>query len=367
LIIKIKTRFGIMKLSEIAIERLKSQHLSVGKHASPDDVVSWLGAVQAQDYYGAKWSVGLRLSGITDEEVENALKTKKILRTWGNRGTLQFISTRDVGLFLKLMAPRIISRNAKRYRELGLDEKTLSKSEEVLINALKGSKGIKRTELQEILEQNGVSTEGQRTAFILQRASLDGLIHQSVSIKNTPVYHSMEDLHEKELNMEDSLKEISKRYFYSHGPATLKDFVWWSGLTVKDAKSGLQSIKHLLKPENIHGKEYWSKPTKLSMEHRSPVINLLPIFDDLLLGYQDRGASIDIMTRKLLRNKYGMFSPTIIVDGVVTGTWKRFIKGDNVIFRPKLFRKLDEQESDALNLEIIRYSEFLDKKLIIEK
>ena len=232
-----------MKLNRIAVERLYNQHINLEGSQTPEEIVSWLGALQAQDYYGAKWSLGLRLNGKTDKEIENALSAKKILRTWGNRVTLQFISASDVNWFLKLVAPRIIARNARRYRELGLDENTLKKTNKILLNALDGTKEIERTKLKQILEDNGVSTESTRTAYILQRASLEGFIHQGIAIKNNPVYYSMEDLPDKESKIDDSLKEISKRYFLSHGPATIKDFVWWSGLTVQDAKDGLRIYK----------------------------------------------------------------------------------------------------------------------------
>jgi hypothetical protein len=355
-----------MKLNRIAVERLYNQHINLETSQTPEEIVSWLGAVQAQDYYVAKWSLGLRLKGKTDKDIENALSSKKILRTWGNRGTLQFISTSDVHWFLKLVAPRIIARNARRYRQLGLDENTLNKTNKILLNALDGTKGIERTELKQILVENGVSIEGTRTAFILQRASLDGFIHQGIAVKNNPVYYSMEDLPDKESKVDDSLKEISKRYFLSHGPATLKDFVWWSGLTVQDAKDGLNSIKPILKNELINGEKYWSKSSQVRMESKSPVVNILPIFDDFLLGYKDRGASIDKRAKKILKPKHGIFSPTIIVDGVVAGTWKRKIAENIVTVEVDTFRKLDDTEYEALNLEIIRYSEFLEKKLIHE-
>jgi hypothetical protein len=353
-----------MRLSPISIERLYNQHINLDERQTPEEIVAWLGAVQAQDYYGAKWSVGLRLNGKTDKDIENALKSKKILRTWGNRGTLQFISTSDVYWFLELLAPRIIARNARRYKELGLDDKTLSKSKKIVLDALDGTKGLKRTELKEFLEYNGISTEGNRLSFILQRASLDGLIHQGIAIKNNPVYFSMEDMPDKGFNREDSLKEISKRYFYSHGPATLEDFVWWSGLTVKDAEAGLDSVKKVLKREIIDGKIYWSRSNNLMEDKTSPMVNLLPIFDDFLLAYKDRGASIDNQIKKLLKPQHGIFSPTIIVDGVVTGTWKRKIMGNKVAMELNHFKKLNKTEYEALNLEITRYSEFLEKKLV---
>lgn len=354
-----------MIIMDIASERLNSQHMMHDNKRSPEILVSWLGAVQAQDYYGAKWSVGLRLSNISDKDVEKALESKQIVRTWANRGTLQLVHASDIKWLLNIISPRIISRNSRRYLELGLDEKTLRMGETVLEDALQGTNGLKRSELKEILGENGISTEGQRTAFILQRASLDGYIHQGIAIKNDPVYHSMMDIPTSQLNHEESLKELSKRYFDSHGPATLKDFVWWSGLTVNEAKIGLKSIKSELNKSEIGNLTYWSGtvPTNKDFDDESsPNVNILPPYDDYLLGYHDRGASMDEATKKLLKPMYGRFNPVIIVNGIVTGTWKREIQGDKVFIKLNHFRQLTENEEEALNKEVKRYSKFIDKE-----
>lgn len=255
-----------MELDDIAIERLESQHMGSDRIRSPAKLVSWLMAVQAQEYDGAKWSIGLRLKNKTDKYVEAALRSKKIVRTWANRGTLHFVNSEDIKWLLKIIGPRLIRRNARRYRELELDEKTLKITREIIEEALSGTNGIQRSELREILIENKISTEGQRFTFILQRASLEGLIHQGISIKNDPTYHSSEDLPSTQPTTEEALKEISQRYFYSHGPATLKDFVWWSGLTVKDAKTGLKSIKSELISIDIGNKTHWSNISPINKE-----------------------------------------------------------------------------------------------------
>ncbi len=354
-----------METVDIAGQRLYSQHIKHSENISPAALVSLLGVVQAQDYNGSKWSIGLRLTDITDKYVEDALKSKKIVRTWANRGTLQFVNASDVLWMLELLAPILIKRNARRYRELGLDEQTFIKSENIFEDVLEGSDGIKRSELRIILEENGVSTDGQRFAYILQRASLDGYMHQGIAIKNDPVYHSMNKFSRIDLNRNESLEEISKRYFYSHGPATLKDFVWWSGLAVNDAKIGLESIKSELKKYEIGDKIYWFRGLELNKDSTSqdlPVVKIIPTYDDFLLGYKDRKASINEATKKFLQPKNVTFSPTIIVDGVVIGTWKRRIQGNKVFFKLNHFRKLNALETASLNSEIGGYCKFIDKE-----
>lgn len=352
----------MIELKDIAIERLESQHLGSDKIRSSSKLVSWLVAIQAQEYEGAKWSIGLRLRNKSDKYVENALKSKKIVRTWVNRGTLHFVNSKDVKWMLKLLAPRLIKRNSRRYRELGLDEEILNMAETILEDAVSGNKGIRRSELREILKENNISTDGQRFAFMLQRASLDGLIHQGISVKNDPLYHSLKNLPSTHMTKDEALEEISKRYFYSHGPATLKDFVWWSGLTVKEAQAGLKSVEHELTKYEIGNKIYWTEIGRKLRDQALPNVKIIPQYDDYLLGYQDRGASIDERTKILLKQKYGIFNPVILVNGTVTGTWKREINKNKVIFKLNHFRPLNRQENEALLTEIDDYSIFIDKE-----
>lgn len=351
-----------MELNDIAVERLESQHMGSNKIRSPAKLVSWLVAVQAQEYDGAKWSIGLRLRDKSDKYIEKALRSREIVRTWANRGTLHFVNSKDIKWMLKLMAPRLIKRNSRRYQELGLDKETLSKAETILEEELSGSKGIKRSILKEILKENEISIDGQRFTFILQRASLDGLIHQGISIKNDPIYHSLKDLPSPQLTHDEALNEISKRYFYSHGPATLKDFVWWSGLTVKEAQTGLKSIESKLNKHEIGNKIYWSKIGRKWKDQALANVKIIPQYDDYLLAYQDRGASIDETTKKLLQPKYGRFNQVILVNGTVTGTWKREIRGNKVSYKLNHFRSLNQQEKEALLSEINGYSLFIDKE-----
>ncbi len=356
-----------MNLKDIAIKRIYSQQIGHLRFKFPDELISWLGAVQGQDYAGAKWSIGLRLPGTTDKDIESALKDKKVVRTWALRGTLHFVAASDIQWLLALLAPRIILKNTRRYKELNLDEKTLSQSNNLLKNALDEDNQLTRRDLLAILEQKGISTEGQRAAYMLQRASLEGFICQTVAIRNNPTYISMDELSKpKKMKREDALAELAKRYFYGHGPATLKDFVWWSGLLVKDARAGLDGIKSKLKKEVIGGQAYWMS-TITSNDHVSPKVNLLPSFDEYLLSYRDRSASIDPeQAKKLLAPANGFFSSTIVVDGRVIGTWKRTFSKDKVLMALNPFRTLSAVEEDVLVIEVLRYGEFLGKPVVMQ-
>ncbi|MCX9077598.1 MAG: winged helix DNA-binding domain-containing protein, partial [Candidatus Methanoperedens sp.] len=233
-------------------QRLHNQRLVRPGFDQPAEVVAWLGALQGQDYPGAKWSLGLRLVNGTDVQVEQAIADGHVVRTWAMRGTLHLVAAADVRWLVALVAPRIIAGNARRYRELELDEHTLARSSEVIASQLR--QPLARKALLAILEQNGISTKGQRAPYLLQRASLDGLIGQGVMQGRESVFFPLPDA--KSRAPEDGAAELARRYFASRGPATLKDFIWWSGLAAADARAGLEAVKSALAEMKIEGQSY---------------------------------------------------------------------------------------------------------------
>ncbi len=348
-------------MQNIAVDRLRSQQIGNTRLRTPREVVAWLGAVQAQDYPGAKWSVGLRLPGSTDAGVEQAIAEKTILRTWALRGTLHFVAAADIRWMLALVAPRVIASNARRYRELELGERTLARSNAVLTKALRGGKQLTRTALFAILEQDGISPRGQRGVFMLQRASLDGLICQGVMRSNDPTFMSLDEVLPKikTVGRDQALVELAKRYFASRGPATLQDFVWWSGLWAADARAGLEAVKSQFIQGTIDGQTYWRSRSRPTVQNSSPLVYLLPGFDEYLLGYKDRSASLDEPRYKKLTPTNGMLPPTIVIDGRVVGTWKRTFKKGAVVIASNPFTALTAAEGHAFAAAARRYGEFL--------
>lgn len=347
----------------LAIHRLHTHQLENTKLKTPAEVVERLGAVQAQDYAGAKWSLGLRLPASTDSDIEKAIHEKAFLRTWVMRGTLHFVPLHDIHWMVSLLAPRLISISARRYQQLELDYQTLTRSNDLLANALRDGDMMSRPDLLEHLEQNGISTAGQRGVHMLQRASLDGLICQGEAIKNVPMFMLMPPK-TGTLTREESLAELARRFFTGHGPATLQDFVWWSGMSVGEARAGLNDAKSQLIEEKIGKQSYWFSEPAPTTHH--PSFHLLPGFDEYLM-YKDRSASIEDHIQKIRNGKNGMLTPTIVTDGWVIAFWKRTFKKDTVIIHVEPFRPFTETENQSLEAAAQRFGDFLGMKAVIEK
>ncbi len=349
-----------MTPNDIARLRLANQQISVHVSKTPQQVVSALGGAQAQDYRSALWAIGLRLSGATQRDVEEALTSACIVRTWAMRGTLHFVSSADVRWMIELLAPRVIAASAYRRRQLEIDDITLSRSRDVLVGALSNGRQVARDDVMRLLEGAGIQTRGQRGIHILGQLSLEGLLCQTTAKRNRATFCLLDERVPKseQLSRDAALAELAHRYFSSHGPATLPDFRWWAGLTAADAGVGLELAKARLASERVADAVYWMSPTTPSPQPPGPVVCLLPGFDEYVLGYADRGIALDAAEfRRVVHNGNGMFRPTIVVDGHVVGTWRPG-STTRATSAADLFFEVDTAVSDALGVAVRDYDGF---------
>jgi hypothetical protein len=354
----------------IAHSRLTQQRIAGPTHAQPADVVSWLGALQAQDYRGALWAIGLRMIGATERSVEQAIAERTIVRTWPQRGTLHFVAAQDVRWLLALLTPRVIAHSAGRYRQLELDEATFSRSKEVFARALQGGQQLTRDEMLHALAQAGIavsaSGSGQRGYHLLARAAQDALICFGVPRGKQQTFVLLDEwLPASDWRTGDeALAELTTRYFTSHGPATVQDLLHWSGLTAAEVKRGLAAAGTALTSETSEERVYWLARELLEGGSDARSLHLLPAFDEYLLGYRDRRAVLaPAHAQRIHPGNNGMFSPTLVVDGRVTGVWQRTRKKNALVIDVTPFRPLTSAETRDLGAAAERYAAFLELPL----
>lgn len=353
-------------MHSIAALRLSNQQIVNPTFQTPGEVVSWLGALQGQDYPGTKWAVGLRLPNSTEAQIEKAIADKSIVRTWMMRGTLHFVAPADVLWIVELVGQQLIKAGARRYRELELDDETLKRSDAILANALTGGKTLTRSDLFVILEKNGISTAGQRGYHMLSHAALNGLTVQTTADRSNPMFLLLDELSPapKRMARDEALAELARRYFTSRGPALLGDFAGWTGLPMADVRAALEAVKPLLICETIDGQDYWFAPN--SAPESSQNVHLLPGFDEYLLGYKNRDAVLDPQYAELVcPGKNGIFQPTIVIDGRVVGLWKRTVKKRSVEIALAPFTRFTDAEVEAITVTAERYGEFLGLPVVM--
>ncbi|MFN8441323.1 MAG: winged helix DNA-binding domain-containing protein [Caldilineaceae bacterium] len=351
-----------MTATDIGQLRIYHQQLALAPFTQAGQVVSWLGAMQAQDYIGALWSIGLRMNRATEQGVEQALAERSFVRTWPMRGTLHFVAASDVRWMLALLTPRIIAQSGARHRQLELDQAVFNRSKDIFIQALQGGKHLTRDELYQQLEQVGIITTGQRGYHLLGRAAQDALICFGLPRGKEQTFTLLDEwiAPTKPLTREEALAELARRYFTSHGPATVQDLVRWTGITVTDAKAGIAAVQHELLEESIAGQRYWL-PNRLSaISDSAPIAYLLPGFDEYMLGYGDRSAVLDPAYANLIcPGGNGVFQPTMVLNGNVVGTWKRMIKKGKVLITFAPFVPLSDVELEWFVPAAERYATFL--------
>jgi hypothetical protein len=351
-----------MTNSTIAYQRLANQRIWAAPFEQPAEVVHWLGAVQAQDYAGAKWALGLRMRAATDDIVEQAFTEGAILRTHLLRPTWHFVTPADIHWMLALTAPRVHALNAPYYRKLELDQNLFQRSTTALTLALQGGNQLTRDEVRGVLAHAGIATSGElRMSYILMRAELDGVICSGARRGKQFTYALLSERapHARHLERDHALAELARRFFLSRGPATVHDFAKWSGLTVTDARAGLEAIKSQLEHEQVDAQSYWRSPSTPAVPERAPTAVLLSIYDEYISGYKDRSAMIEPSYGAKLQALGNALTAIVVVDGQVVGIWKRTLKKDAVVVETDIFAALTTAESQAVAAAIDHYAAFL--------
>lgn len=357
-----------MKLMDITQARLSNQLLGTKKYKKPGEVVAWLGAVQAQDFAAAKWALGLRMYKANDADVETALNDGAILRTHVMRPTWHFVAPQDIRSLLALTAPRVHAANAHRYRQLELDNNLLSRCHAVFTKALLGKKYLTRSELADRLAENRIQAAGQRLAYIVMHAELEALICSGPRRGKQFTYVLLEERapQAKKLHRDETLAQWTLRYFISHGPAQLKDFAWWCGLTLQDAQRGLDLAAPQLAHEIIDGKTYWLSPDNEAATSNAPTALLLSIYDEYTIAYKDRSALSEERYVEKLLSMGNALTAVLILNGKIGGTWKKAVKKGRIEIMINPFRPLRKDEREAVKAAVAGYGEFLEMPGILD-
>jgi hypothetical protein len=352
-----------MKNPDIATRRLHNQHLAGNPLASAEDVVEWLCAVQAQDYGGAKWAVAQRSAGLTDADLDRAFDAGGILRTHIMRPTWHFVAPADIRWMQALTHSRVDAASAYYYRQLELDDAVFARSNALLGAALEGGRHLTRPELGKVLQAGGIEADGVRLAYIVMRAELDALVCSGPRRGKQFTYALIDERvpGARTLERDEALAELTRRYFASHGPATVRDFVWWSGLTMAQAKAGLAMVQSCFTNEVVDGKTFWFAPSANPVKVREPAVHLLPNYDEHLIAFKDREPTIHASVRNRIDpTNSALQAHLITLNGVVVGGWRRTLEKKAVTIRTNLFVPLDQTENAALQSAAEDYGRFLE-------
>ncbi len=345
---------------EIAHRRLHNQHLSAAPLADPVAVVRHFGAMQAQEYAVAKWSVAQRTSGCDDAAMQRAVDEGAILRTHALRPTWHFIAAVDIAWIQALTGPRVHVFNAYYNRQHGLDDGLAAKATVVITEALRGGNHHTRRELGEELGRAGIEATGNRLAYIIMRAELDGLIANGPMRGKQHTYALISERAPDALTLEpdEALAELTRRYFVSHGPATVKDFSWWSSLTVSQTKRGLDLAGSTLAHEVVDGRTYWFAPADPPKREPSPAVHVLQGYDEYFVAYTESRHVVNVAGLPVGTSNENLLIHPIVLDSQMIGFWRRVVDRGGITAEPTLAIKLTAGQRRAVDAAFARFADF---------
>ena len=346
-----------MNPKEIIIQRLYNQQIADTNCKKPEEIVSTLVAMQSQVWDMGKWAIGLRLPGSANEDIENAYNRGDILRTHVMRPTWHFVTPADIRWLLKLTSPRVHAFNAPYYRKMELDATVFKKANAVFVKMLQGGRQLNRLILKDALEKSKIKTNDIRLICLLMQAELDGLICSGAREGKQFTYALLDERSpgNDRFQRDEALGELVRRYFITRGPATVQDFAWWSGLTVKDGKDGLAMSKSVFASEKMNGTEYFFKPGSFDYKKKIHSTFLLPDYDEYGISYKDRSLFMNELNKIKSKKKY---PHTVIINGVAGGTWRWKRTNKRVQIETLLFTSINKTKQQALARAEKMYTSF---------
>jgi hypothetical protein len=350
--------------------RLHNQHLLTPTLKDPVDVLKSLVAIQAQDYYGAKWAIAQRTIRCRDSDVEDAFTAGRILRLHVMRPTWHFVSADDIRWLVRLTAPRVNTVSRHYYGKAELSDAIFKRTNRALTKALEGGRHLTRSELREAIKRAGIEPgDSMRFGYIMIRAELDGVVCSGPRRNKQFTYALLDERapSARELETDEALAELTERYFTTRGPATVQDFVWWSGLTISLAKRGLEIVGKKLRSEVIDGSTFSLSARQPTTARRTTnQAYLLPAYDEYYIAYKDRTAGIHSdFDQKTIATKL-VFDAPLVVNGRAVGGWNRVSNQSTVTVHVRPFVQLSKSERNAVDAAARSYAAFLERDLKIE-
>lgn len=353
----------------IAARRLRAQGLTGAPCPSVVAVVRRLGAVQAQDYAAARWAISQRTRETTAAEFDRLFDAGVLLRTHVLRPTWHVVLPEDIRWLLTLTGPRVRRGLAARWRQLEIDDGVVARAATAIGAALAGGRHLTRAELGAVLRAAGITPDGQRLPHLLMGVELDGLITSGPRRGAQVTYALLEEraVPGGALDRADAVAELTRRYFQSHGPAQVQDFVWWSGLSVADARAGLARAGAALEHQVLEGKDYWFSAQVGPSDTAAVVAHLLANFDEYTVAYRDRAAlvSADHPVPPALVADGNLLSSVVIIGGRVRGVWARKSARGGVRVEVRLRDRLAPAEAAAVEEASQRLARFLGQPVAL--
>jgi hypothetical protein len=354
---------------KVVRQRLARQYLLGTSFRSGREVVKSLGAVQAQDFAGAKWALGMRTSSATDTDIEREFTDGSIIRTHVLRPTWHFVDPADLRWMLALTAPRVKQAMASYNRKLELDAPIFRRSHTAIAKALQGGRFLTRAELRAVLSRARLGAiTPQRMGHLMMEAELDAVICSGPRRGRHFTYALVDERvpATAPIDRDDALSRLTWCYFRTRGPATAHDYSWWSGLSMADVRRGISIAAPDLEAVSMRGAPHWIagdvRPSRRASAH------LLPNYDEYFIGHRDRSAiGQRLRSVESVTGGNALIAHVIVVDGQLVGGWRLLREGPSAVVKLHVLDRLSAPERKRMLAEIERLATFLGVPVTLRK
>jgi Winged helix DNA-binding domain len=355
--------------SRIGLLRLLALGLLGPGAKGPREAVGAALALQAQELASGKWSLGARVRGSTEAQIDAAFARGELLRSWVPRGTLHLVAPADLPWLVSLLGQRVLDSMAGRRKALSIELPLLSKVRAIAEEALGGGRALSREALLARFVAAGCPGDSHRGYHLLASLCLQGVLCLGPLVEGEQAFVLLAEQvpRPRKLPREEGLRELCTRYFEGHGPASLADLVGWSKLTAKEAREGLALSGRLLEQREVDGVKLiaaaggFDQPLPEGAEESALA---LPGFDEFVLGFKERGAVLDpAFFERVVPGGNGMFRATLVLGGRVAGTWSRESRAKERLVRLEPFRKLTASERSAAQRAVEAWGRFVGAKV----
>ncbi|HTK57292.1 MAG TPA: winged helix DNA-binding domain-containing protein [Gemmatimonadales bacterium] len=347
----------------LLLERFRVQRLHGTPFPTTAAAVGALCCVQSQDPLGAKWSLGMRVKGATDASIDRDYDAGKFLRTHILRPTWHYVLPEDIRWILALTSPHVLRANRTQEQRLGLTGKVLARCEQVIGKALEGGKHTTREGLGAALARAGIKAEGQKLAYVMMALELNALICSGAMQGKQHTYALLEERAGgrrtgERIVREEAVAELLRRFVAGHAPATLKQFCWWSGLKLTEARKAREALKDSLAIESIDGTEWVSSPSRTT-KSQQPAAHLIPEYDEVLVGTADIGIPRLMADRRIPGRTTNTFDRPLLIGGEWVGTWRRTVGPKRVVLEVERFGRFTREQAGAVEQAVAKYEAFV--------
>lgn len=335
-------------MNPVAI-RLLNQQLVAPKFSDPAEVVGYLGAIQAQEYRLMRWAVAMRTKKPSMKAFKEAFNSGRIIRLHLMRGTWQLITAEDYWPILELCAPKAISvtKGWMSSNKISIPDEEMLQIREILLQTAVDKRSVTKEDFVQALAEKDITMDDHRLSYHIRMTEMSGLLCSGdlLPMKASYALTANKVKSTVKMNRDEALMRFTRKYFQSRQPATLEDFVWWSGLNVSDCRKGIALLGDTIHVEHWKGRDFYLTDDCRTRGFRKGQFLLIPPYDEYLIGYKSRDIVLLSEHRHHAHNNSGIFQPIIAHDGIICGNWSPFKEDCQVEFFEGDYGVEDVQEA----------------------